>query len=223
MAGECPTRRTSPWRVALRPARLPGAVRNLPCAGSGIGVAGDAGHRRVAAVWNGRCGRDGESAGRRDWAGLRIRAQPEWAIPASDAVLGPEPGRIGSDRVDGMLPNVAGGKMGEFNVRFGQPSSLSNRSVNNLPPFLDLEPNGDDGILAEVTQRGVAPKVIYTNTSSEYWGGHGALAHMTPDGKADVQLPTMCGRGCSAGRSTRRPTFRFRTPTRTPGREAPRR
>ena len=90
---------------------------------------------------------------------------------------------------DGMLPNVAGGKMGEFNVRFGQPSSLSNQSVNNLPPFLDLEPNGDDGILAEVTQRGVAPKVIYTNTSSEYWGGHGALAHMTPDGKADVQLP----------------------------------
>ncbi len=90
---------------------------------------------------------------------------------------------------DGMLPNVAGGKMGEFNVRFGQPSSLSNRSVNNLPPFLDLEADGSDGILAEVTRRGVAPKVIYTNTSSEYWGGHGALAHMTPDGKADVALP----------------------------------
>ena len=96
-----------------------------------------------------------------------------------------------SERVvfDGMLPNVAGGKMGEFNVRFGQPSSLSNRSVNNLPPFLDLEPNGDDGILAEATHRGCAPKVIYTNTSSEYWGGHGALAHMTPDGAADVALP----------------------------------
>ena len=90
---------------------------------------------------------------------------------------------------DGMLPNVAGGKMGEFNVRFGQPSSLSNRSVNNLPPFLDLEPNGDNGILAEVTRRGCAPKVIYTNTSSEYWGGHGALAHMTRDGKADATLP----------------------------------
>ena len=90
---------------------------------------------------------------------------------------------------DGMLPNVAGGKMGEFNVRFGQPSSLSNRSVNNLLPFLDLEADGSDGILAEVTRRGVAPKVIYTNTSSEYWGGHGALAHMTPDGKADVALP----------------------------------
>ena len=90
---------------------------------------------------------------------------------------------------DGMLPNVAGGKMGEFNVRFGQPSSLSNRSVNNLPPFLDLEAHSEDGILTEVTRRGVAPKVIYTNTSSEYWGGHGALAHMTRDGKADAPLP----------------------------------
>ncbi len=89
---------------------------------------------------------------------------------------------------DGMLPNVAGGKMGEFNVRFGQPSSLSNRSVNNLPPFLDRDPDGD-GILAECARRGIAPKVIYTNTSSEYWGGHGALAHMTPDGEADVELP----------------------------------
>ena len=102
---------------------------------------------------------------------------------------------------DGMLPNVAGGKMGEFNVRFGQPSSLSNRSVNNLPPFLDLEVDDDlevdgdpeadgaDGILAKVTQRGVAPKVIYTNTSSEYWGGHGGLAHVTADGQADATLP----------------------------------
>ena len=90
---------------------------------------------------------------------------------------------------DGMLPNVAGGKMGEFNVRFGQPSSLSNRSVNNLPPFLDLDLDGEDGILAEVTRRDCAPKVIYTNTSSEYWGGHGALAHMTADGKADAALP----------------------------------
>lgn len=90
---------------------------------------------------------------------------------------------------DGMLPNVAGGKMGEFNVRFGQPSSLSNRSVNNLPPFLDLTPDGADGILAEVSRRGIAPKVIYTNTSSEYWGGHGALAHIAPDGGGDAALP----------------------------------
>ena len=90
---------------------------------------------------------------------------------------------------DGMLPNVAGGKMGEFNVRFGQPSSLSNRSVNNLPPFLDLDPEGDEGILTRLAARGLAPKIIYTNTSSEYWGGHGALAHLSGDGMADVAPP----------------------------------
>ena len=90
---------------------------------------------------------------------------------------------------EGMLPNVAGGKMGEFNVRFGQPSSLSNRSVNNLHPFLDLEPGEEEGILAEVARRDAAPKVIYTNTSSEYWGGHGALAHVTADSKGDAAMP----------------------------------
>jgi hypothetical protein len=92
---------------------------------------------------------------------------------------------------DGMLPNVAGGKMGEFNVRFGQPSSLSNRSVNNLPPFLDVEPDGSDGILSGLIERGLAPKVIYTNTSSEYWGGHGALAHVSADGSRDVEPPDL--------------------------------
>ena len=92
---------------------------------------------------------------------------------------------------DGMLPNVAGGKMGEFNVRFGQPSSLSNRSVNNLPPFLDVQPDGSDGILSGLIERGLAPKVIYTNTSSEYWGGHGALAHVSADGSRDVEPPDL--------------------------------
>ena len=92
---------------------------------------------------------------------------------------------------DGMLPNVAGGKMGEFNVRFGQPSSLSNRSVNNVPPHLDVEPDGSDGILTGLMKRGLAPRIIYTNTSSEYWGGHGALAHVSADGITDVEPPNV--------------------------------
>ena len=95
----------------------------------------------------------------------------------------------GRQLFDGMLPNVAGGKMGEFNVRFGQPSSLSNRSVNNLPPYLDIDPVGDDGVIARVQETGCAPKIIYTNTSSEYWGGHGALAHGSTDGVRDIDPP----------------------------------
>ena len=38
---------------------------------------------------------------------------------------------------DGFMPHVAGGKHGEFNHRFAQPSSQASRSPNNLPPFSD--------------------------------------------------------------------------------------
>ena len=36
---------------------------------------------------------------------------------------------------DGFIPHVAGGKRGEFNQRFAQPSSQATRSVNSLFPF----------------------------------------------------------------------------------------
>ena len=38
---------------------------------------------------------------------------------------------------DGFMPHVAGGKMGEFNNRFAQPSSQATRSGNSLFPFSD--------------------------------------------------------------------------------------
>ena len=91
---------------------------------------------------------------------------------------------------DGMLPNVAGGKMGEFNVRFGQPSSLSNRSVNNLPPFLDLEPERrrrDSGRMRTPWHR--AEGDLHQHVVGILGRTRSALAHMTPDGKADVALP----------------------------------
>ena len=40
---------------------------------------------------------------------------------------------------DGLIPLVAGGRRGEFNYRFGQPSPNSANSVNNLFPFTDVE------------------------------------------------------------------------------------
>lgn len=36
---------------------------------------------------------------------------------------------------DGFMPHVAGGKMGEFNNRFAQPSSQATRSGNSLFPL----------------------------------------------------------------------------------------
>jgi len=48
-----------------------------------------------------------------------------------------------------------------------------------------------DGLLDNDRARQHQPKVMYTNTAVEYWGGGraAALVHTTPDGKADLTLP----------------------------------
>ena len=95
---------------------------------------------------------------------------------------------------DGFIPHVAGGKRGEFNQRFAQPSSQATRSVNSLFPFADL-PQTDhdtgltDGLLSRLAAKGDLPKVMYTYTSSEYWAGHGALVHTDLEGTHDVDPP----------------------------------
>ena len=95
---------------------------------------------------------------------------------------------------DGFIPHVAGGKRGEFNQRFAQPSSQATRSVNSLFPFADL-PQTDpdtgltDGLLSYLASKGDLPKVMYTYTSSEYWAGHGALVHTDLEGTRDVDPP----------------------------------
>jgi hypothetical protein len=95
---------------------------------------------------------------------------------------------------DGLIAHVAGGKHGEFNHRFAQPSSQASRSPNNLPPFsdgeqTDPETGHTDGLLARLAARGKLPKVMHTYTSSEYWGGHGALVHIDVTGSRDLVVP----------------------------------
>ena len=100
---------------------------------------------------------------------------------------------------DGFMPHVAGGKRGEFNQRFAQPSSQATRSVNSLFPFADADQTDPDtgltdGLLSRLTQNcsldgGELPKVVYTYTSSEYWAGHGALVHVDVEGRHDVEPP----------------------------------
>ena len=95
---------------------------------------------------------------------------------------------------DGFIPHVAGGKRGEFNQRFAQPSSQASRSTNSLFPFSDGEQTDPetgltDGLLTRLKAQGPIPKVMYTYTPSEYWAGHGSLAHTTLDGKADLEPP----------------------------------
>ncbi len=95
---------------------------------------------------------------------------------------------------DGFIPHVAGGKRGEFNQRFAQPSSQAARSTNSIFPFTDIEQTDPetgitDGILSRLSAKGPLPKTMYTYTPSEYWAGHGSLVHTTLDGKADVLPP----------------------------------
>ena len=101
---------------------------------------------------------------------------------------------VGRAVYDGFIPHVAGGKRGEFNQRFAQPSSQATRSVNSLFPFADLpqtEPDTGltDGLLSRLESQGELPKVMYTYTSSEYWAGHGALVHTDVEGTRDVDPP----------------------------------
>ena len=95
---------------------------------------------------------------------------------------------------DGLIPHVAGAKHGEFNQRFAQPSSQASRSPNNLFPFSDVEQTDPitgqtDGVLTRSAAQGPLPKVMYTYTSSEYWGGGGALVHIDLTGSKDLEVP----------------------------------
>ena len=95
---------------------------------------------------------------------------------------------------DGVIDHVAGGKRGEFNHRFAQPSSQASRSPNNRFPFSDTaqtdpQSGHTDGLLSRLLQQDIMPKIMHTYTSSEYWGGHGALVHIDVTGSQDVEAP----------------------------------
>lgn len=84
---------------------------------------------------------------------------------------------------DAVVPHVAGGRRGEFNLRFGQPSLNAQESVGSLPPF-DYH-----GLLTRLRQRGRVPRIFATNTSAEYWRGDASLIHTDIEGRADREPP----------------------------------
>lgn len=93
---------------------------------------------------------------------------------------------------DGLLPHVAGARRGEFNHRYAQPSVQGTRGFGHLPPFHD-DAAGDagsgSGLLDRQRAVGALPKVIYTNTSAEYWRGDCSLLHTDVHGTRDVDPP----------------------------------
>jgi hypothetical protein len=84
--------------------------------------------------------------------------------------------------LDGIMPHIAGGMRGEFNLRFGQPSKDVCYIIPELFPFTDTPQTdpvtGQTGaLLAGLEARGKVPKILFTNTSAEYWRGDAALIH----------------------------------------------
>ncbi|MCU1258419.1 MAG: hypothetical protein JWO80_1304, partial [Bryobacterales bacterium] len=100
---------------------------------------------------------------------------------------------------DGILAHVAGGGVGSFNQRFGQPSRDGHPFLNTLYPtdvfpFTDLDETDPttgktDGILDKAEKSKTVPKIFYSYSSYEYWGRSAALIHSSLDGRKDAQIP----------------------------------
>ncbi len=100
---------------------------------------------------------------------------------------------------DAVMPHVAGGGLGFFNHRFASPTRHNGQHDNHLFPA-DMFPfayddqrdpftDRSDGILHQARATGTVPKVMHTQTSSEYWHRSGSLVHTDPLGKQDAALP----------------------------------
>ena len=93
--------------------------------------------------------------------------------------------------LDGIIPHVAGGMRGEFNLRFGQPSKDVCYIIPELFPFTDTEQvdpvtRSRGSLLARMEERGQVPKIMFTNTSAEYWRGDAALIHTNLENMSDA-------------------------------------
>ncbi len=101
---------------------------------------------------------------------------------------------------DGMMPHVAGGGLGFFNHRFASPTRTNGQHEELLFPA-DYFPftygdstdpfNGQvDGILRKCRETNTVPKVMHTQSSSEYWHRSGSLVHTDPRGEKDAEIPS---------------------------------
>ena len=100
---------------------------------------------------------------------------------------------------DAVMPHVAGGGLGFFNHRFASPTRYSTQHESHLYPTdyfpfsygeqKDHLSGRTDGILRRARAAGVAPKVMHTQSSSEYWHRSASLVHTDTAGTKDVALP----------------------------------
>jgi hypothetical protein len=100
----------------------------------------------------------------------------------------------GRKAFDAVMAHIAGASRGDFNVRFAEPNSLGAFTATRFPylnsPQFDPITGKTDGLLSHLSAA-TMPLIIYTNSSTEYWGGgrSAALTHTTLDGHEDAALP----------------------------------
>lgn len=100
---------------------------------------------------------------------------------------------------DGALIHVAGAGKGMFNYRFRMSTeygrqhegTLSGSEFFPLAPVPQTDPvTGESGdTLARARTSGHVPKIIFTQSSTEYWARAASLLHTDVEGKSDLELP----------------------------------
>ena len=96
---------------------------------------------------------------------------------------------------DGVMAHIAGGARLDVNRRWATPTGLGTYAATAFP-FADMAQKDPvsgvtDGLLDNPRARKNQPKIFYTNTGVEYWGGgrSAALIHTAADGAKDIPLP----------------------------------
>jgi hypothetical protein len=96
---------------------------------------------------------------------------------------------------DGVIAHIAGGARLDVNRRWATPTGLGTYAATAFPfgdaAQKDPVSGATDGLLDNPRARQNQPKVFYTNTGVEYWGGgrSAALIHTTADASKDIPLP----------------------------------
>ena len=100
---------------------------------------------------------------------------------------------------DGLIPHVAGGGLGSFNHRFAQPTAYATQhefwdfGTDRFPFAYETQTDSvskrQDGILQTATELLTAPRIMHTQSSTEYWTRSGSLVHTDTLGRQDAALP----------------------------------
>lgn len=96
---------------------------------------------------------------------------------------------------DAVMAHIAGAARIDLNNRWATPTGLGQFNATSFP-FADVRQRDpitgtEEGALDNPRAAEFKPKIFYTNTGVEYWGGgrSAALIHTTPDGAKDLALP----------------------------------